>query len=342
MKRQLSNSITSFIIVAALVISPVTYSFFSPIWFITDFIRDGNWWLKMTREAIFQDERMSNHNEIMEQAKTLSEGLNDQKNANQSAEIQAKTSAISITENNYSEERYSAPFQSKETCKIINESLDKVNTTLSESCNFEKQKEESTFHIITGAMNNETPTNISFFNHIKTESKNSSQNGKDKQFLETFSMQLSDTSQILNNYSLLNEDELVKASNFIELIFGSDIRTPSAEQISLIGLPQGPIELQQLRKSLLYKGFIDDSLKRRTLINNKARDAAFINDGSTLAHSERIESLNQVQMTPEITRHLALYYSKSLNSTLTKLEKSLRSETLQALKLKDIRINHED
>ncbi|ACH64719.1 hypothetical protein ACTFQF_00125 [Aliivibrio fischeri] len=337
MKLLQSSKIQVIIFITILTVSPIAYSFFSPIWFVVDVIRDGNWFLKTTREAIFQDERMSNYEDMLEQSRALTEWLDEQKNANQSAEIQAKTTSISITKNNHAEERYSAPFQSKELCKIINESLHKVDTTIAESCIIEEIKEDSTYSIITGAMNNTTPTNLRFHDHISNKSQDSTQDSYDKQFLETFSLELSDASTYLGGYSLLSEDEFNSTNSFVELIFGSNIKTPSADQIALIGLPNGAKELEPLRKSLLYKSFVNDSLADRTLINSKAKDGAFINDGSVESHLKRIESLNEVKMTPEVMRYIALYHSKSLTSSLTKLKKSLRNETLQALKLKDTR-----
>lgn len=312
-------------------------AFYSPIWFINDPVRDGNWWLKQAREAILQTERMFNY--AKENAQNAFLSLQEQlaKESNRSISMQAKTTAISETKNRYADERYTLGDASALVCSAINKAKEQ---RVSSQCNTAFDRAKGVYSLINYSFGSDSTNtvNSNYMGKINSNSAQSSQPNADQRFVETLALQIKNTGDALGQYSLLTEDEYEKAMLSVDTIFGSHQSVPNAQQIMQYKLQnRGVQELEPLRRSLLYRAFVADNLNRRVMQGDLAKDGQFIDDGSFKAYEERSRQINEGVSSPMVVRVNAINTAKRLNAEMTQLKQSLQLQAINALKVKELR-----
>lgn len=312
-------------------------AFFSPIWFIADPVRDGNWWLKEAREAILQTERMFNY--AKENAQNAFLTLQEQlaKESARSTSMQAKTTALSETENRYATERYTLGDASKLVCSAINKAKEQ---RVSSQCVTAFDRAKSVYTLINFAFGSDRTKTVhsNYIGKINNNSSQSSQPNEDQRFVETLVLQIKNTGDALGQYSLLTEDEHEKAMLSVDTIFGSHQDVPNAQEIMQYKLQNGGVqELEPLRRSLLYRAFVADNLNRRVMQGDLAEDGQLIDDGSFKAYEERSHQINEGVSSPMVVRVNAINTAKRLNAEMTQLKQSLQLQAINALKVKELR-----
>ena len=234
-----------------------------------------------------------------------------------------------------SEERYSIDDAKGLVCDVVG----LVNSfSPSLFCQSELISQASDYGMINNALGGDQfAAHKKFFEQIQNESVHSSQSDADKQFVETLTLQIENTGKILGDYTLISEEEYGQTMATVDAIFGTRISGPDAEDIQRLKLPSGPHQLDGLRKSLLYRAYIEDNLNRRTIRNGAAIDGSVIDQGSMDAYHKRVETLNGVTHSDVAKRLNALYTAKLLESSFVSLRKSLQKQTINALKYKELR-----
>lgn len=332
------NTLLGLAVIGVLSFTFPVKAFYSPIWFINDPMRDGNWWLKQAKEAILHAERLMERGMQIAQDHYLSMEDVLLGDARTSTIIQGKTTAISETKNRYSEDRYTMDNAKNLICGAINKAKEQ---SASYQCDNILERASSTYSLISFALGGTFPVDNSFNNYVIQNSSMSSQPNNDRQYVETMAKQIDSSSTILSAYSIITPEEYDSTMVSVDSIFGMGANTKSASEIIQYKLPNGAHQVDRLRKSLLYRSFIEDSLSRRTVKGDLAIDGAVIDDGSMEAHVKRIETLNKATMSTMAERHQAIFTAKQLNSSMVSLKKNINHLSINALKLKELRNGHE-
>lgn len=324
---------------AVLLPSPTSNAFSIPVWHIVDPMRDGNWWLKQAREAILQTERLTLYAKRMLQDKAIStqNNLIDDKNA--SVQIQGITTAVSTTRNAASEERYVVDDNVGSVCSLINN----VGFLMSQDgCQEALAEQDRRYTMINQSLGGEQfESQMAFYDHIIEQSHTSNQSDQEKQIVESMAIQITDTGRNVTSYSLLNNEQFKKTMASVDAIFSKNMAVPKADEIQRLKLPNGAHQLDDLRKSLLYRAFVEDNLQRRLLVDGLARDGAVINYGSLEEYVNSTDTIHDSLMTPSVTRVQALNTAKLLDSTFVELRQSLQRQAVNALKYKELRDKHD-
>ncbi|MBF4374341.1 hypothetical protein EAY46_14830 [Vibrio anguillarum] len=244
-----------------------------------------------------------------------------------SAETRAITTAESETKNIESEDRYSGGESLTAVCQLLNQ----YNAFGENACDrYTANKKTET---IESAMNGEASFHKSFFEQVKKRTDSSLQPTDEKRKIESMGMLITEASNKLGRYELLNDEQFKDVQSLAQLIFMNNIQSPSAKQI-IKTQSVSMTQLKSLQQSLLLQSVVISDIDSRHLINAQAPDRNIIIDGQDKKHLERLESINDAHTTYEVTRIRGTIKIKNLASSYNRLTKLHKFELLQALKSK--------
>ncbi|MBY7854224.1 hypothetical protein KW429_11010 [Vibrio fluvialis] len=307
---------------------------FSPVWFIVDPVRDANWILKQIQKGIaWVDEARRNH-ATLQQNQRVSEDETKMREKFASANIRAQTTAISITQNNASEDRYAIDMMPQQVCSFIREKAESIGVfNRQEDCD---RRTESTIAAIEATLKREPAHTRSFMNRAAEHTKASTQDSKDKRQIEGYFTTINNAAEAFKTYSVIDKATYEDIQAASSLLFLDNIRAPLVGDI-LKGHEWDVNRMRTLQSSLLLRDLIlDEQLGRvaDAAANKNAIDSSLIDQGSWERHLSRLENADSSTSSYKVVRQRALMLSARLSSKYKRLKFLRDWEVLTALKVK--------
>ncbi|ELP5729350.1 hypothetical protein QTV44_002617 [Vibrio vulnificus] len=303
---------------------------------IADAVRDGNWSLKTLKDEIIHSDNMLSWKAVISLTKNISEHFSFFNEGLSSYKIRGATTATSITENNATEERYSAMDLPLLVCAAL-----KMPETPESLCDIALAKRTEQYQLLENALKGTSNNDSVFTNKMFEATEDDAGDDKSKVFLKNLARAM-ESAERLTDYSLIEKDEYNNLQEIINLIMLDDMNTTVIEDVFSRDDKFNIDQLAKIQTPLLLKAILDDNIKRREFDDNHAPDLKFINQGSAESHINRVKALAETDMTAEIQRQIALNHAANTYIEFRKLKASHIKQTEMALKLKELRRRHGD
>lgn len=303
---------------------------------IADAVRDGNWSLKTLKDEIIHSDNMASWKAIIDLTKNVSEHVSFFNEGLTSYKIRGVTTATSITENNATEERYSAMDLPQLVCAAL-----KKPETPENLCDIALAEKSEQYQLLEDALKGTSDNDSAFINKLFEPTDDDRGEAEDKVFLKNLARVL-ESAERLTDYSLIEKDEYNNLQELINLVILDDMNTSIIEDVFSRDDRFNIDQLSKIQTPLLLKAILDDNIKRRELVDNHAPDLKFINQGSAESHINRVRALAETDMTAEIQRQIAINHAANTLIEYRKLKASHIKQTEMALKLKELRRRHGD
>lgn len=323
---KLKPLLSSFILVSSIAVVTPSYAFVTLI--IADPVKSADQSLKMIASQINSQWRVARAELGRAYDKAISEMEYQKAQLATSGLISAKTTAISEVQNARSEEVYKT-ITVDDVCRAINtpKAAEKSNS----ACDIQTIANSFQFDAIDSAIGEgENPQN----NYTKTLLDNSTD---DKDFLEKFALTTTSGTKSLTSFTRIESADRESVDNLLSLLFDGNVQKYDHKEIEKLGDEMDLDKLESLRKSLLYRSFIQSDVDRRTGTSTApSLDFLIMDDGSSDALVRRKDDLDSNLSSEQVWRLIGLYAAKDLRMKLKKLKFSMNAEIANALKLKEL------
>ncbi|MCG9578597.1 hypothetical protein L1D14_20475 [Vibrio tubiashii] len=305
------------------------------VWTIVDPVRDMNWYVKEVKRYLIATEKYLASIDKRVANQLLTRQRIEQSEANASAHIIAQTTANSITRNNAAEERY-RPLDKELVCSTVstfNRLLDdRKQTDHGAFCSWRNRMRNSEASKLTNRFNKGVYADGEYYrNAVKNIDTN---NAKD--VIRKLAKDADFYSKTLNEFTLINEEDLDRLTDINELVFMNNVILPNPIRIhNDVSGNNVDAKFNSAFFSKTYQSFTEKQITDRSSHSGRlARDALLIESNQRLhALSEDIAN---AEFKDDALRMLALTKSKQLVAELKKLELALHTESAKSLELKAI------